>query len=68
MYGPACLGLESEGLAGKSGQPDLVSAFTEYVDEVRMKRLNATLIFTYLAACVAVMIGKEVLRYWRRNG
>ncbi len=32
-----------------------------------MKRLHAILLFLYLAACVAVMIGKEVWRYWRQG-
>ena len=32
-----------------------------------MKRLHATLILICLAACVAVMIGKEVWLYWRKQ-
>ena len=32
-----------------------------------MKRIRAILIFTYLAACVAVMIGKEVWIYSRKR-
>ncbi len=32
-----------------------------------MKRLHAILLFLYLAACVAVMIGKEVWLYWRKQ-
>ena len=32
-----------------------------------MKRLHAILIFAYLAACVAVMIGKEAWIYSRKR-
>jgi len=32
-----------------------------------MKRLHATLLFLCLAACVAVMIGKEVWIYSRKR-
>jgi uncharacterized membrane protein affecting hemolysin expression len=32
-----------------------------------MKRLRAAIILICLAACVAVMIGKEAWRYWRRR-
>lgn len=32
-----------------------------------MKRLHATLILICLAACFAVMIGKEVWVYWRKQ-
>ena len=32
-----------------------------------MKRLHAILLFLYLAACVAVMIGKEVWIYSRKR-
>lgn len=32
-----------------------------------MKRLHAILLFLYLAACVAVMIGKEVWFYSRKR-
>lgn len=32
-----------------------------------MKRLHAILIFTYLAACVCVMLGKEAWRYVMRE-
>lgn len=32
-----------------------------------MKRLHAILLFLYIAACVAVMIGKEVWIYSRKR-
>ena len=32
-----------------------------------MKRLHAILIFTYLAACVCLMLGREAWRYARKR-
>ena len=32
-----------------------------------MRRLHAILIFTYLAACVCLMLGGEAWRYWRQH-
>jgi len=32
-----------------------------------MKRLHATLILICLAACVALMIGRDVWMYWRKQ-
>ena len=32
-----------------------------------MKRLHAILLLLRIAACVAVMIGKEVWVYWRKQ-
>ena len=42
-----------------------MSAFIEFVDEVRMKRIHAYLLFTYLIACFSWLIVCEVWRAGR---